>query len=112
MNFFREIFNRDSDKDNILEENKQLKVKRKHTQKELDETKEKLEDITNKYIEILEEKAKGFDQYLYYQDLYGETYTQMKEYKKELAEVKMQLKSAQEELEKKSKRKGKKNEDD
>ena len=36
----------------------------------------------------------------------------MKEYKKELAEVKMQLKSAQEELEKKSKRKGKKNEDD
>ena len=33
MNFFREIFSRDSDKDNILEENRQLKVKRKHTYK-------------------------------------------------------------------------------
>ena len=31
MNFFREIFSRDSDKDDILEENRQLKVKRKQS---------------------------------------------------------------------------------
>ena len=35
MNFFREIFSRDSDKDNILEENRQLKVKRRHAHKEM-----------------------------------------------------------------------------
>ena len=35
MNFFREIFSRDSDKDNILEENRQLKAKRRHTHKEM-----------------------------------------------------------------------------
>ena len=29
MNFLREIFSKDSDKNNILEENRQLKVKKK-----------------------------------------------------------------------------------
>lgn len=61
-----------------------------------------------KYIEILEEKSKGFDQYLYYHDLYAETYTLTKEQKKEIAELKSEIRRLNEELEKrKPKRSGK-----
>ena len=105
MNFLREIFSRDSDKDNILEENRQLKVKRKYASKELDRLKEEKEEITAKYIELLEEKSKGFNQYLYYHDLYAETYTTNKEQKKEIAELKSEVKYLKEELEKKNKSK-------
>lgn len=109
MNFFREIFSRDSDKDNILEENRQLKVKRKHTYKEMEKIKEEKDEIMAKYIELLEEKSKGFDQYLYYHDLYAETYTLAKEQKKEIAELKSEVKRLNEELEKKKAKKGGKN---
>ena len=108
MNFFREIFSRDSDKDNILEKNRQLKVKRKHTYKEMEKIKAEKDELMAKYIEILEEKSKGFDQYLYYHDLYAETYTLTKEQKKEIAELKSEVKRLNEELEKKKpKRSGK-----
>lgn len=108
MNFFREIFSRDSDKDNILEENRQLKVKRKHTYKEMEKIKAEKDEMMAKYIELLEEKSKGFDQYLYYHDLYAETYTLTKEQKKEIAELKSEVKRLNEELEKKKpKRSGK-----
>ena len=89
MNFFREIFSIDSDKDNILEENRQLKAKRRHTHKEMEKIKEEKDEMMAKYIELLEEKSKGFDQYLYYHDLYAETYTLTKEQKKEIAELKI-----------------------
>ena len=75
MNFLREIFSKDSDKNNILEENRQLKDKKKYVSKELERLKEEKDEITTKYIELLEEKSKGFDLYLYYYDLYAETYT-------------------------------------
>lgn len=106
MNFFREIFSRDSDKDNILEENRQLKVKRKHTYKEMEKIKAEKDELMAKYIEILEEKSKGFDQYLYYHDLYAETYTLAKEQKKEIAELKSEVKRLNEELEKKKTKRG------
>lgn len=106
MNFFREIFSRDSDKDNILEENRQLKVKRKHTYKEMEKIKEEKDEMMAKYIELLEEKSKGFDQYLYYHDLYAETYTLAKEQKKEIAELKSEVKRLNEELEKKKAKRG------
>lgn len=109
MNFFREIFSRDSDKDNILEENRQLKVKRKHTYKEMEKIKEEKDEMMTKYIELLEEKSKGFDQYLYYHDLYAETYTLTKEQKKEIAELKSEVKRLNEELEKKKAKRGGKN---
>ena len=101
MNFFREIFSIDSDKDNILEENRQLKAKRRHTHKEMEKIKEEKDEMMAKYIELLEEKSKGFDQYLYYHDLYAETYTLTKEQKKEIAELKSEVKRLNEELEKK-----------
>ena len=106
MNFFREIFSRDSDKDNILEENRQLKVKRRHTYKEMEKIKEEKDEMMAKYIELLEEKSKGFDQYLYYHDLYAETYTLAKEQKKEIAELKSEVKRLNEELEKKKAKRG------
>ena len=106
MNFFREIFSRDSDKDNILEENRQLKVKRRNTHKEMEKIKEEKDEMMAKYIELLEEKSKGFDQYLYYHDLYAETYTLTKEQKKEIAELKSEVKRLNEELEKKKAKKG------
>ena len=109
MNFFREIFSRDSDKDNILEENRQLKVKRRHTYKEMEKIKEEKDEMMAKYIELLEEKSKGFDQYLYYHDLYAETYTLTKEQKKEIAELKIEVKRLNEELEKKKAKRGGKN---
>lgn len=108
MNFFREVFSRDSDKDNILEENRQLKAKRRHTHKEMEKIKEEKDEMMAKYIKLLEEKSKGFDQYLYYHDLYAETYTLTKEQKKEIAELKSEVKRLNEELEKKkAKRSGK-----
>ena len=108
MNFFREIFSRDSDKDNILEENRQLKAKRRHTHKEMEKIKEEKDEMMAKYIELLEEKSKGFDQYLHYHDLYAKTYALAKEQKKEIAELKSEVKRLNEELEKKKpKRSGK-----
>ena len=109
MNFFREIFSRDSDKDNILEENRQLKVKRKHTYKEMEKIKEEKDEMMAKYIELLEEKSKGFDQYLHYHDLYAKTYALVKEQKKEIAELKSEVKRLNEELEKKKTKRGGKN---
>lgn len=109
MNFFREIFSIDSDKDNILEENRQLKAKRRHTHKEMEKIKEEKDKMMAKYIELLEEKSKGFDQYLYYHDLYAETYTLTKEQKKEIAELKSEVKRLNEELEKKKPKRGGKN---
>ena len=109
MNFFREIFSRDSDKDNILEENRQIKAKRRHTHKEMEKIKEEKDEMMAKYIELLEEKSKGFDQYLYYHDLYAETYTLTKEQKKEIAELKSEVKRLNEELEKKKAKRGGKN---
>ncbi|MGN0967037.1 MAG: hypothetical protein ACI4OP_05610 [Candidatus Coprovivens sp.] len=106
MDFFRELFSRDTDKDNILEENKQLKVKRKHTYKEMERIKAEKDELMAKYIEILEEKSKGFDQYLYYHDLYAETYTLTKEQKKEIAELKSEIKRLNEELEKRKPKRG------
>lgn len=109
MDFFRELFSRDTDKDNILEENKQLKVKRKHTYKEMEKIKAEKDELMAKYIEILEEKSKGFDQYLYYHDLYAETYTLTKEQKKEIAELKSEIRRLNEELEKRKPKRGDKN---
>ena len=106
MDFFRELFSRNTDKEDILEENRQLKVKRKHIYKEMEKIKEEKDELMAKYIELLEEKSKGFNQYLYYHDLYAETYTLTKEQKKEIAELKSEVKRLNEELEKRKPKRG------
>lgn len=105
MNFIRSIFNQDEDVKDIVEENKQLHKKRKYTKKELENLRNEKDEIVAKYVSLLEEKAKGFDQYLHYQELYSNTYNIVKEQKKEIADLKSEVKRLNEELEKQKKRK-------
>ena len=107
MSIFKDFFG-EEDEDTILEENKQLKKKRKHDKEDYKNLREEYDDVVKKYISLLEEKSKGFDQYLYYHDLYAETYTLTKEQKKEIAEIKSEGKRWNEGVEKKKpKRSGK-----
>lgn len=87
------------DEDLVEQENRQLRKRNKQTQKEFDGIKEEKDEIMNKYMTILEEKAKGFDQYLYYQNLYDKAYSTNKEQKKEIADLKSEIKTLNETLE-------------
>ena len=98
MSIFKDFFG-EEDEDTILEENKQLRKKRKHDKEDYKKLKVEYDDVVKKYISLLEEKGKGFDQYIYYHDLYGETYNLTKEQKKEIAELKMENRTLNETLE-------------
>lgn len=98
MSIFKDFFGK-GDEDIILEENKQLRKKRKHDKEDYERLKEEYDDVVKKYISLLEEKGKGFDQYVHYHDLYGETYNLTKEQKKEIAELKMENRTLNETLE-------------
>lgn len=98
MSIFKNFFGK-GDEDIILEENKQLRKKRKHDKEDYERLREKYDDVVKKYISLLEEKGKGFDQYIHYHDLYGETYNLTKEQKKEIAELKMENRTLNETLE-------------
>lgn len=87
------------DEDLVEKENRQLRKRNKQTKKEFDDIKEEKDEIMNKYMAILEEKAKGFDQYLYYQNLYDKAYSTNKEQKKEIADLKSEIKILNETLE-------------
>lgn len=84
------------DEDLVEKENRQLRKRNKQTKKEFDDIKEEKDEIMNKYMAILEEKAKGFDQYLYYQNLYDKAYSTNKEQKKEIADLKSEIKTLNE----------------
>lgn len=98
MSIFKNFFG-EGDEDTILEENKQLRKKRKHDKEDYKKLREEYDDVVKKYISLLEEKGKGFDQYIYYHDLYGKTYNLTKEQKKEIAELKVEIKALNETLE-------------
>ena len=98
MSIFKYFFGK-GDEDIILEENKQLRKKRKHDKEDYEKLREEYDDVVKKYISLLEEKGKGFDQYIHYHDLYGETYNLTKEQKKEIAELKMENRTLNETLE-------------
>lgn len=98
MSIFKDFFGK-GDEDIILEENKQLRKKRKHDKEDYERLREEYDDVVKKYISLLEEKGKGFDQYIHYHDLYGETYNLTKEQKKEIAELKMENRTLNETLE-------------
>lgn len=98
MSIFKDFFGK-GDEDIILEENKQLRKKRKHDKEDYEKLKEEYDNVVKKYISLLEEKGKGFDQYIHYHDLYGETYNLTKEQKKEIAELKMENRTLNETLE-------------
>ena len=98
MSIFKDFFGK-GDEDIILEENKQLRKKRKHDKEDYEKLREEYDDVVKKYVSLLEEKGKGFDQYIHYHDLYGETYNLTKEQKKEIAELKMENRTLNETLE-------------
>ena len=98
MSIFKDFFGK-GDEDIILEENRQLRKKRKHDKEDYERLREEYDDVVKKYISLLEEKGKGFDQYIHYHDLYGETYNLTKEQKKEIAELKMENRTLNETLE-------------
>ena len=98
MSIFKDFFGK-GDENIILEENKQLRKKRKHDKEDYEKLREEYDDVVKKYISLLEEKGKGFDQYIYYHDLYGETYNLTKEQKKEIVELKMENRTLNETLE-------------
>ena len=62
--------------------------------KEIEDLENEIRELTQKYMALLEEKAEGFNQYLYYHDKYAEAYNQLKEQKKEMANLKIELKEA------------------
>jgi len=81
-------------KDNkeIAEENSRIRRGKKAVERELLETEEKLEEITDKYILLLEEKGEGFNQYIHYHDLCVELNDTVKKNKKEMADLKNEIK--------------------
>ena len=87
MSIFTNLFKNDK-KNDIFSENQQLKRKRKNIQEELDLIKLEKEEITNKYINLLEKKAEEFDKYFYYQDLYKEVELQLEKIKEKNDKIK------------------------
>lgn len=94
MKLFGRIFKGDANA--ILEENEQLRKKREYDKADMQDLQEKYEEVVGKYIELLEEKGKGFDRYIYYHDLYAEAYNTIKEQKKENAELRAEIRALQE----------------
>lgn len=70
--------------DVIAKENEKMRKGKKAVEIELD-------DYKNKYIKILEEKGEGFNQFQKYLGLYEEYYNLAKENKKEIAELKADI---------------------
>ena len=61
MSIFKNFFG-ERDEDIILEENKQLRKKRKRDKEDYEKLREEYNDIVKKYISLLEEKGKGFSE--------------------------------------------------
>ena len=51
MNFFKEIFSIDNDKNSILKENRRLKTKTKNAHKKMEEMEEEKDEMMDKKIE-------------------------------------------------------------
>lgn len=77
---------------NIDIENKQMKKKTSFFKKTLKETKKELEETKNKYISLLEEKGEGFNQYIFWENKFNEEEIEVKEIKKEIADLKKDFK--------------------
>jgi len=98
---FKDWFNSlraDDVNSDIEEENRQLRKKNKYSKKEIDNINAEKNELARKYIEILEEKSEKFNDYIKYQDLYGEAYATIKAQKKEIAELKEEIRELDDEI--------------
>jgi len=90
MVLLKDLFNTDRIK--LVGENEKIRRNKKRIEKEFEQYKEttnqEINDLKNKYIELLEEKAKGFDSYKYYLEESIKHAEKVRELKKELADAK------------------------
>ena len=91
----KDFFNKNEDI--IEEENEQLRKKHKYSLKEINSITKEKDELSKKYIDLLEEKTKGFDKYLEYKTLYEQNYEIVKSQKKEIAVLKEDIKRLEEE---------------
>lgn len=89
VSVLKEIF--DLNRIELIGENEKIKKNKKAIEKELQEEKLKNEELKNKYIELLEEKANGFDKYIHYEEECIKLAEEKRQMKKEIAELKENL---------------------
>ena len=90
MKIIKELFNPDRIK--LIRENEKMRLAKKNIEKEFEEYKESINELKDKYIALLEEKAQGFDKYVHYEQECKDLATKNRELKKELALTKEKIK--------------------
>ena len=85
------IVDRMKENKELAEENSQVKRGKKIVEKELEEMRNKYDEKNEKYIKLLEEKGDGFDKYLHYHNAYADAALTLKENKKDIAELKAEV---------------------
>ena len=83
-----DIFKGDEVEQDIKNENKQMKKKIKNFKAAYNEVNQEKEELSQKYIALLEEKGAGFNQYIYYQNKCNEISNELKETGKQISVLK------------------------
>ena len=83
MGIIKDLFNTDRIK--LVGENEKIRRNKKRIEQEFAEYKESMNDLKDKYIALLEEKANGFDKYIHYEQKCIKLANEKRELKKELA---------------------------
>ena len=92
LDFIREGMIDNEGEKNIEIENKQMRKKIKSHKTALKDAIGERDLIREKYIAILEEKGEGFNQYLFWQNKANETGAEERELRKEINDIKKDLK--------------------
>ncbi len=93
MGILDRFINKDDNSDELEEENALIKKGKKKVENDLEELRDKYNEIMEKYIKLLEDKSISFDKFLYYHDLYSDAYNTIKENKKEMSDYRSEIKS-------------------
>lgn len=83
MKFLKDLFN--VDRIALANENEKIRQSKKNLECEFREYKDNTQELKDKYIALLEEKTKGFDLYIKYEEKCVEFANKNRELKKELA---------------------------
>lgn len=86
MGILKDLF--DLNRVHLIGENEKIRKNKKRVEREFEEYKESTNELKDKYIALLEEKAEGFDKYVHYEQKCVELANEKKELKKELADAK------------------------
>ena len=108
LNYLKMLFGKNNDNDyeiDLKKEINKMKKKKKVAEQDYLEIKEELDNTKNEIINLLKEKAEGFDKYLYYKNLCKEMKDNVKAYKSEISDLKRENKMLFEMLPKSKKEK-------